>query len=118
MRSKPATLDAALVAVKGQAAPSPDMPSRAGGPAIAAVPSPAPAAADPDEAQPKAGSRIPARARAAREPEIKEANLTPLNFRVQSSFRREFRTYAAAHDLKLNELLRLCFEAYRRLQKD
>ena len=35
-----------------------------------------------------------------------------------ASFRREFRTYAATHDLKLNELLRLCFEAYRRQQRD
>jgi hypothetical protein len=116
MRSKPADLSASLVAVKGQAAPSPDMPGRAGGPAIAAVA--APASAVPDEAPPKAASRAPARAKAAKEPEITEPNLTPLNFRVQSSFRRQFRTYAAAHDLKLNELLRLCFDAYRRQKGD
>ena len=44
------------------------------------------------------------------EPEVDEdANNQPLNFRVTAVFRREFRTYAAQHDLKLNELLRLCF---------
>jgi hypothetical protein len=37
-----------------------------------------------------------------------------LNFRIPASFRREFKSYAANHDLKLNELLRLSFEAYRR----
>lgn len=42
----------------------------------------------------------------------------PLNFRISASFRREFRTYAATHDLKLNELLRLFFDAYRRQQGD
>jgi hypothetical protein len=51
-------------------------------------------------------------------PHAKEANFTPLNFRISASFRREFRTYAATHDLKLNELLRLCFEAYRRQKGD
>jgi hypothetical protein len=30
--------------------------------------------------------------------------------------RREFKTYAAAHDLKLNELLVKCFETYRKQQ--
>jgi hypothetical protein len=44
--------------------------------------------------------------------------LAPLNFRVRASFRREFKTYAARHDLKLNELLRLSFEAYRRQNGD
>jgi hypothetical protein len=42
----------------------------------------------------------------------------PLNFRVSASFRREFKTYAAAHDLKLNELLVKCFESYRKQQAD
>jgi hypothetical protein len=80
MSKKPAAaLSASLVAVKGAATPSPDMPARA--PAAPARP---------------------------------EANLAPLNFRVAASFRREFKTYAATHDLKLNELLRLSFEAYRR----
>ena len=42
----------------------------------------------------------------------------PLNFRVSSWFRREFKTYAAAHDLELNELLVKCFESYRKQQGD
>jgi hypothetical protein len=92
MRSKPAELSAGLIATKGAAAPSPDMPGRAGG--------------------------ATARKAAPEHAEAKEANLTPLNFRVSASFRREFRTYAATHDLKLNELLRLCFEAYRRQKRD
>jgi hypothetical protein len=36
----------------------------------------------------------------------------PLNFNVTGAFRCEFRKFAAEHDLKLNELLKLCFEAY------
>jgi hypothetical protein len=115
MRSKPAELSAGLVAVKGAAAPSPDMPGRAGA-ALAAVPPPAPEAAQ--SAPPKAAIKPPAR-RAKPEPaEGKEANLAPLNFRIPASFRREFKTYAATHDLKLNELLRRSFEAYRKQQRD
>lgn len=37
----------------------------------------------------------------------------PLNFRVTADFRREFKTFAAAHDLKLNALLVRCFETYK-----
>jgi hypothetical protein len=37
---------------------------------------------------------------------------------VRAGFRREFKTYAARHDLKLNELLRLSFDAYRRERGD
>lgn len=44
--------------------------------------------------------------------------LLPLNFRIGAAFRREFKTYAASHDLKLNELLRRSFEAYRQQQGD
>ena len=44
--------------------------------------------------------------------------LQPLNFRVGAEFRREFKTYAASHDLKLNELLRRSFEAYRKQEGD
>lgn len=47
-----------------------------------------------------------------------ESGLAPLNFRVDASFRREFKTYAARHDLKLNELLRRSFESYRRQNGD
>lgn len=37
-----------------------------------------------------------------------------LNFRVSADFRRNFRLYAVAHDLKLNELLPLAFEALKK----
>jgi hypothetical protein len=43
--------------------------------------------------------------------------LMPLSFRISAPFRREFKTYAATHDLKLNELLRRCFESYRKTQE-
>lgn len=44
--------------------------------------------------------------------ETDEANNVPLNFRVTADLRRRFRMFAAAHDLKLNELLRRAFDAY------
>ena len=47
-----------------------------------------------------------------------ETGLAPLNFRVSAEFRREFKTYAAAHDLKLNKLLALSFQAYRQQRGD
>lgn len=43
-------------------------------------------------------------------------NNMPLNFRVSPEFRRRFRMFAAAHDLKLNELLRLAFDDYEKRQ--
>ena len=83
MTRRPAELSAGLVAVKGQATPSNDMPGRTAD-VIKSI----------------------------------ETGQDPLNFRVSSTFRREFKTYAAAHDLKLNELLVKCFESYRRQQGD
>jgi hypothetical protein len=113
MKSKPAELSSGLVAVKGAATPSADMPGR-GAPALVAVPPAAAPAVARRTAPPRAATtRSPAREAAPQRAE-KEPNLTPLNFRIPASFRREFRTYAATHDLKLNELLRLCFEAYRK----
>lgn len=41
----------------------------------------------------------------------------PLNFRVPNEFRRRFRVFAAAHDLKLSELLQLAFRDYETLSK-
>lgn len=38
----------------------------------------------------------------------------PLNFRVSADLRRRFRVFAANHDLKLNELLRLAFDEYEK----
>jgi len=47
-----------------------------------------------------------------------EMGVAPLNFRVSAEFRREFKTYAAAHDLKLNKLLILSFHNYRKQRGD
>lgn len=75
---KPATDLSALVATKGAASPTRDMPTRA----------PATASAEG------------------------KGTGEPLNFRVPADFRRRFKTYAAQHDMKLNELLYKAFEAY------
>lgn len=56
-------------------------------------------------------ANMPARSAA---PADVEANNVPLNFRVSADLRRRFRMFAAAHDLKLNELLRLAFDEYER----
>jgi len=59
------------------------------------------------------GSAAPADDMPTRSAAIREETGLPLNFRVSADFRREFKTYAAAHDLKLNRLLALSFQAYR-----
>ena len=60
-------------------------------------------------------------------PKVESADTAPakdeeaggeLNFRVSAKFRREFKIYAAAHDLKLNKLLILSFHNYRKQQGD
>jgi hypothetical protein len=62
---------------------------------------------------------MPTRSAAApvKEDEAEETG-APLNFRVSAEFRREFKTYAAAHDLKLNKLLALSFQTYRQQNGD
>jgi hypothetical protein len=95
-----AALSSNLVAVKGSAAPASDMPGRGAPTALAP---------DSNDTMP-AATRAPAGGG--------EGTLAPLNFRVRAGFRREFKTYAARHDLKLNELLRLSFDAYRRERGD
>jgi hypothetical protein len=92
-----AALSSNLVAIKGTAAPAPDMPSRGA------------STAGSQDTKP-AATRTPTGEG--------EGTLAPLNFRVRAGFRREFKTYAARHDLKLNELLRLSFDAYRRERGD
>jgi len=102
MSKKPAAaLSANLVAVKGTAAPAPDMPGRAS-------PAPAPAIA----AVPAKAAPLPAAEG------LGEAGGQPLNFRVPADFRRDFKVYAASHGMKLNELLRRSFDAYRRQNGD
>jgi hypothetical protein len=101
MSKKPAAaLSANLVAIKGTAAPSPDMPGR-----VAATPALAPAVVSAASAK-SLPEQLPAGPG--------EGGGQPLNFRVPDTFRREFKVYAARNGLKLNELLRLSFEAYRR----
>jgi len=73
---------AGLVSTKGTAVPLGTVPARSAAPAAATV----------------AGEN--------------EGGSMPLNFKVPEKFRRDFKTYAAAHDLKLNQLLYKAFEAY------
>lgn len=87
--------------------PSSDMPARTGG-ISPPVPQPIVTVAD------AASEPVPPATAKAE----KEQNLAPLNFRVSAAFRRDFKTYAATHDLKLNELLRLSFDAYRQQKGD
>jgi hypothetical protein len=42
-----------------------------------------------------------------------DARTAPLNFKVSPEFRREFKTYAAQHNKKLNQLL---YEAFKSLK--
>ena len=46
-----------------------------------------------------------------------EGKSLPLNFRVPGEFRRRFKMFAAAHDMKLNELLYRSFEQYEANKK-
>jgi hypothetical protein len=41
------------------------------------------------------------------------AKTAPLNFKVSADFRREFKTYAAQHNKKLNQLLYEAFAALK-----
>ena len=52
--------------------------------------------------------------RAESKPEQAESTRPmPLNFKVSADFRREFKTYAAQHNKKLNQLLYDSFEALK-----
>jgi hypothetical protein len=42
----------------------------------------------------------------------------PLNFKVSADFRREFKTYAAQHNKKLNQLLYEAFAALKATHAD
>lgn len=84
---KRATDMSGLVATKGNATPIVDMTTRA---------MPVPVVTAPEE---------------------ETSNSVPLNFRVTADLRRRFRMFAAANDLKLNELLRLAFDEYEKNNK-
>jgi len=60
-------------------------------------------------AAPPAGTQVRS---AARKQKATEPNDAPLNFRVSADLKRRFRMFAAANDMKLNELLRKAFEEY------
>ena len=50
----------------------------------------------------------------ARKPgEVSSTGAMPLNFKVPFDFRREFKTYAAQHNKKLNQLLYEAFAALK-----
>ena len=90
---KPApALSSTLVAVKVSALPptAAEMPTRAAPIAAPIAPAPAGESADP------------------------AANNAPLNFRVTEKLRRDFRVFAAERGLRLNELLVLAFEQYKK----
>jgi len=46
------------------------------------------------------------------------ARAMPLNFKVPTEFRREFKTYAAQHNKKLNQLLYEAFAALKATHSD
>lgn len=57
----------------------------------------------------------------SRQPETpteSSASSSPLNFKVSPEFRRRFRQCAAGADLKLNELLRQCLDAWEEKYKE
>lgn len=63
---------------------------------------------------PPDGKRRKGSARAARKTDKPDAaKPIPLNFKVPAEFRREFKTYAAQHNKKLNQLLYEAFAALK-----
>jgi hypothetical protein len=142
MVKKTAPLPPKLVAVKDQPssaadAPTPDLAaggeSVTGTPAAAIVAAPAKRAkaakAPAKKAAPKAEAKPPSKpaskpakaekpAKADKAEKPDKAAKKPLNFKVPAEFRREFKTYASTHDLKLNRLLELAFESYRKQRGD
>lgn len=95
-QKKAPPLTGTLIARKGEATPPADALGRSAPP-----PAPVPAPASTPLAPPAASS--------------KAAALTEsLNFKVTSEFRIAVKSYAAAKNLKLNELLVLMFEEYRK----
>jgi hypothetical protein len=124
-----------LAAVKGQAKPAGDMPTpdMAAGDAAVTAPAKSAKTAEPAAKPVKAAAKTTVAktadkpAKADKPPKVekpenseKPAKVTkkPLNFKVPADFRREFKTYASTHDLKLNRLLELAFESYRKQRGD
>ncbi|MGO9943471.1 MAG: hypothetical protein ACLPIC_11985 [Rhodoblastus sp.] len=134
MVKKTAPLTPKLVADKGLDNPAGDMPTQDPAAGDAAVPAPSKAAktAKPAVKTVKSATKPAAKTAAKPAKSEKPAKLEktekiekpakvakkPLNFKVPADFRREFKTYASTHDLKLNRLLELAFESYRKQRGD
>jgi len=85
-------LSSNLVAVKGSAVPSADMPPRV--------------------VVPSAARRSKDNASAPGDEDVSQS----LNFKVTDDFKREYKSYAASQGMKLNELLRRSYQVYREHQ--
>jgi hypothetical protein len=44
---------------------------------------------------------------------LESEELVAMNFKVDKTFRREFRTYASDHDMSMVDLLKKAFEEYK-----
>ncbi len=49
--------------------------------------------------------------------EIPSTELVPLQFKMPPDFVRAFKVQAASHDMKLNEFLKSCFDAFMKSGK-
>lgn len=59
---------------------------------------------------------VAAASKAVPQRETIDETLQPMNFKVPSEFHREFKTYAATHGLKMNQLLFKAFETLKKLE--
>jgi hypothetical protein len=68
----------------------------------------------PPPAKLRKGTPPPATAIVGNLDKAEPARLTPLNFKVPAEFRREFKTYAAQHDMSLSRLLQQSFHWFKK----
>lgn len=114
--SKKTPLPPKPVEVKGDVAPLPEISAQH--PTVDAQPSAdtqAPVSVTKAAKRAKPAKRAASPAKAAKPAKVAKK---PLNFKVPADFRREFKTYASTHDLKLNQLLEAAFESYRKQRGD
>jgi len=48
---------------------------------------------------------------------VPSAEFVPMQFKMPPEFVKAFKVYAASHGLKLNELLKACFDAFMKASK-
>jgi len=48
---------------------------------------------------------------------VPSAELVPMQFKMPPDFVKEFKIQAATHGMKLNELLKACFDAFNKTSK-